>query len=63
MDTQVRHMSTVKFKVPYDLVQDLRKDLRRWQIRHYPFRRQEGGMEVEMYQNPKVDFILLKYSY
>jgi hypothetical protein len=63
MDTQALHSNTVKFNVPYDRVHDLRKDLRRWHIRHYPFRRQEGGMEVEMYSNPKNDFILLKYSY
>ncbi len=56
------HMNTVKIKVPYERIQELRKDLRKWRIRHFPFRRQEGGMEIEMYSNPKLDFIFLKYS-
>ena len=62
MDILAPHMNTVKIKVPYDKIRELRTDLRKWRVRHYPFRRQEGGMEVEMYLNSKVDFILLKYS-
>ena len=62
MDTLVHHMNTVKIKVPYDRIQEVRTDLRRWRIRHYPFRRQEGGMEIEMFLNPKVNFLVLKYS-
>lgn len=62
MAIQVLHMNTVKFKVPYERVQELRKDLRKQGIRHYPFRRQEGGMEVEMFPSPKITYLLLKYG-
>ncbi len=55
-------MNTVKLHVPYDRVQEIKKDLRRWNIRHYPFRRQIGVMEVEIYPTPKNSFLLLKYS-
>ena len=55
-------MNTVKFKVPYNRVKELRLDLRKWRVRHYPFRRQEGGMEVELFPNSKNSFIILKYS-
>jgi hypothetical protein len=61
MDTQVLHMNTVKIKVPYDVVHSARLDLRRWKIRHYPFRRQNGGMEIEIFHNPKVSMFMLKY--
>lgn len=62
MDTQAHHMNTVKIKVPYQRVRELTKDLRKWHVRHYPFRRQEGGVEVEMFPNPRADWIILKYS-
>lgn len=62
MDTLALHLNTVKIKVPYQRVRDLTKDLRKWQVRHYPFRRQEGGVEVEMFPNPRADWIILKYT-
>lgn len=55
-------MNTVKFKVPYDRIAEVRKDLRRMRIRHYPFRRQEGGMEIELFSSKKVSFLMLKYA-
>lgn len=55
-------MNTVKIKVPYNRINDLTTDLRRWHIRHYPFRRQEGGMEIELFPNAKTDWILIKYG-
>jgi len=62
MDTQVLHMNTVKFKVPYNRVQEVRQDLRRLQVRHYPFRRQEGGVEIEVFPTALITYFLLKYS-
>lgn len=62
MDIRVLLMNTVKFTLKKGTVQELQKDLRKWQIRHYPFSRQPDGLEVIMYENPKVDWILLKYS-
>ena len=58
---QVRLMNTVKMKIPYSCVKEALVDLRRWKIRHYPFRRQQGGMEIEMFPNPKVNLLMLKY--
>lgn len=63
MVIRVHLMNTVKIKVPYNRIQELKADLRKWRVRHYPFRRQVGGMEIEMYFSPKINFILLKYPF
>ena len=58
---RVPRMNTVKMKIPYSCVRDALTDLRKWKIQHYPFRRQQGGMEIEMFPNPKVNLFMLKY--
>lgn len=61
MEIQVLRMNTVKINVPYNQISEARLDLRNWRIRHYPFRRQATGIEIEMFPNPKITMLLLKY--
>ena len=61
-DTQVRHMNTVKLKISHGHIREAIKDVRRWRIRHMPFRKVMGGIEIECYQNPKVSLLQLKYA-
>lgn len=55
-------MNTVKIKIPHGHIHEAMKDVRRWRIRHLPFRRVYGGLEMELYANPKIDFLLLKFG-
>lgn len=59
---RVHHMNTVKLKVPYDRIQEIRKDLRRLRTRYYPFRRQADGMEIEIFNCSAISYFLLKYG-
>jgi len=52
--------NTVKIKP--NRVRELVSDLKKWRIRHHPFRRQGSMVHVTMYDSPKIDWIILKYS-
>ena len=62
MVIQVHHMSTVKFKVPNNRIKELVADLRKTKVRHYPFRKDDGGVEVELFPTKKISYFLLKYT-
>ena len=55
-------MNTVKLKIKHGSIGSALKDIRRWRIRHEPFRRVMDGLEMDLYPNPKIDFLLLKYG-
>ena len=55
-------MSTVKFNVPISRVTELQKDLRKQRAKHYPFRRQQSSVEVELFPNANASYFLLKYT-
>lgn len=62
MDIQAHRSNTVKVKIPHGKVHDAIKDVRKWRIRHLPHRRVYGGLEMELYANPKIDLLLIKYG-
>ena len=62
MDIQVRHMNTVKLFVKRNQIRELQSDLRKWQIKHLPFSRQDGGVDVILLDCPKANWIVLKYG-
>ncbi len=51
------------FKIPSTKITEFIKDIKRFDIRHKPFSAYipQGYYEIELYPNPKIDFILLKY--
>jgi len=53
-------MNTVSIKS--NRVRELVSDLKKWRIRHLPFYRQGNMIYVTMYDSPKVDWVILKYS-
>ena len=55
-------MNTVKIKIPHGRIHDAIKDVRKWRIRHEPYRRVYGGLEMELYPSPKISFLQLKYA-
>ena len=61
MDIRARHMNTVNIK-PSE-IREFAQDLKRWKIRHYPFRSSKYGYEVTLFPNPKSTMLLLKYEH
>ncbi len=51
------------FKIPPPRIVEFINDIKRLNIRHKPFSAYipQGYYEIELYPNPKIDFILLKY--
>jgi hypothetical protein len=60
MDIQVLRMNIVNVK--REQVRELTSDLKKWRIRHYPFRRQGDIVCVTIYPTPKMSWLVLKYS-
>ena len=56
-------MSTVKIKIPHGKIHEAVRDVRRWRIKHLPFRKVVGGLEMELYPNSKITMLRLKYAY
>ena len=52
----------MKSNVPRSQIRSLTNDLKKWRIRHHPFRRTDNGVEIELYPTAKTDFLLLKYN-
>ena len=61
MDTQVHRLNTVKIRIPHGYIREAIRDVRQWRIKHLPFRRVYGGLEMELYPNPKITMLQLKY--
>ena len=53
---------TIKIKIPHGYIREAITDVRRWSIKHLPHRRVYGGLEMELYPNSKITFLLLKYT-
>jgi hypothetical protein len=62
MDIQAHRSNTVKVHIPHGHIREAIKDVRKWRIKHLPFRRVYGGLEMELYPNSKITFLLLKYT-
>lgn len=52
----------MKIEVPRSQIRHVITDLKKWQIRHKPFRRLPNGIEIELYPTNKSSFLLLKYN-
>lgn len=55
-------MNTVKLFVKRKQIRELQRDLRKWQIKHLPFSRQDDGVDVILFDCPKANWIVLKYG-
>lgn len=62
MDIQARHLNTVKVHISHEHIREAINDVRKWRIKHLPFRRVHGGLEMTLYPNAKITFLLLKYT-
>jgi hypothetical protein len=63
MDTQVPHMNIVKVHIPHGRIHEAIRDVRRWRIKHLPFRKVYGGLDMELYDSPKISLFKIKYAY
>lgn len=52
----------MKINVPRSQIRSVIADLKKWRIRHLPFRSLPNSIEIEIYPTNKADFLLLKYN-
>jgi hypothetical protein len=63
MDIQAHRSNTVKIHIPHGHIREAIRDVRKWRIKHLPFRKVYGGLEMELYDSPKIALLQIKYAY
>jgi hypothetical protein len=56
-------MNIVKVHIPHGRIHEAIRDVRRWRIKHLPFRKVYGGLDMELYDSPKISMFKIKYAY
>lgn len=57
----VGEMMTKTMRIKSQDIGEFQKELKNWNIRHFSFEKYGDHYVVNIYSNPKVDFLVLKY--